>query len=205
MPKSFKHFVDDEKINRLIQIYGADGYFVYFRTVEFFIIRKNSPVVLDIKTHTEDLICFLDGLTIEKLHNIYDYIQENIGLFEPDVYNRGILQIRGLKSTHEPRPIAVAIEGKVNVADYVYLNEKQINEFTEKYGSAFYKRCVEVLSAYKANAGGTSRYVDDAAAMRSWVVERVKKENVAKPTYQDQPRKSPEQIRRKSASNFDNY
>ena len=56
------------------------------------------------------------------------------------------------------------------------MTQAQIDEFVQKYGKEFTMRCIQVLDGYKSNKGGVARYNDDAAAIRTWVIDKVMKE-----------------------------
>ena len=65
------------------------------------------------------------------------------------------------KSVEESR------QGKNAYSDEVYLTEKQYDSLVERFGEVGAAWCIDRLDAYKASAGKT--YLDDYAAMRSWV------------------------------------
>lgn len=173
---TFKHSCDNDKVEKLIDKYGTDGYYVLFRTIEMFASNKNNPIILDTQKDFDILMHYLKGVKYERAKEIYDYIQETMEMFNAEIYKRGILQIGNLQTRKEPRNINDAIKGKKHVAEFVYLTQNQIDELVQKYGKEFTMRCVETLNDYKANHGGVSRYNDDAAAIRNWVVDKTMKE-----------------------------
>lgn len=67
------------------------------------------------------------------------------------------------------------VEQKKRYAEHVTMYERQYMKLVQKYGQRVTDRFVEVLESYKASSG--KAYKDDAAAIESWVIDRVTKEN----------------------------
>lgn len=160
----------------LIDAYGSLGYYIYFRTVEFFAINKEKIIILDEEEEFKEILEYIKISGKKEIIEVYEFIQKNIGLFDENLFDRNILQVKGLQTRKEPRNINDAIKGKKHVAEFVYLTQNQIDELLQKYGKEFTMRCIETLNDYKSNHGGVSRYNDDAAAIRNWVVDKTMKE-----------------------------
>lgn len=67
------------------------------------------------------------------------------------------------------------VEQKKRYAEHVRMFEREYMKFVQVYGQRMADRFVEVLENYKASSG--TAYKDDAAAIRSWVINRVAKEH----------------------------
>lgn len=70
-------------------------------------------------------------------------------------------------------------ETKTKYADNVSMTEEEYNRLVTKYGEPDTRRMIEVLDNYKGAHG--KRYRSDYKAILTWVVEKVTKENQAKP------------------------
>jgi hypothetical protein len=206
---TFKHICNHEKINKLIESLGHEGYYIYFRTVEYFAIHKNTPLILDMPEYHADLLNYLYMDDIKHLIESYGVIQEITGVFQQNIFERGILQIKEIKPIKEPRDYALAVEGKIKVSSMVFLTQAQIDEFVGKYGKVFYDRCIEVVTDYKTNKNGMTTYNDDAAAIRNWVVDKVMKEkqflNYDFPNLPKQEKRQPPKFKRPEASDLKRY
>lgn len=71
--------------------------------------------------------------------------------------------------THTPKE-GVAVKAKVEVAPSVLLTEAERDKFVADYGEQGAQELFAILSDYKLSKG--KAYKNDAAAIRSWVVDR---------------------------------
>jgi len=79
------------------------------------------------------------------------------------------------KQTKRKKSVAESRIGKAKYADEVYLTEKEYTAFIEKYGREQTLWMIQKLNDYKQSSGHT--YLDDAAAIRSWVIDEYEKRN----------------------------
>ncbi|MCP4181442.1 MAG: hypothetical protein GY756_27075 [bacterium] len=75
---------------------------------------------------------------------------------------------------------------KIKYSDFVSMKETEYNSLVEKYNKPFVKKCIDKLSLYKESSGKT--YKSDAAAIRSWVVDEIKKTSNLNGTVYKTPR-----------------
>lgn len=64
---------------------------------------------------------------------------------------------------------------KIKYADYVSMKPEEYQKLVDEYGEQFTKACIQKLDFYKGSKGKT--YKDDYRAIKSWVVDEVKKTN----------------------------
>ena len=69
---TFKHSCDNDKVEKLIDKYGVEGYYVLFRTIEMFASNKNNPIILDTQKDFDILMHYLKGVKYERAKEIYD-------------------------------------------------------------------------------------------------------------------------------------
>lgn len=182
----FKHVVEDSKKDPFVEHYGINGYYLYYRILEFFAIKKTDTVDLDDSKSREEFEDYL--LPIKNAIEIIKIINKDSLLFEESFLSKNILKTKQIKTgtvISSEETYEESIRNKKRVADLVYLTEDEIRNFKEIYcnlygrdkGEAFVRRCVQKLNDYKANDPlGRRRYYSDAAAIRSWVVNQVAKE-----------------------------
>ena len=77
--------------------------------------------------------------------------------------------------------------GKVQLSDYVFLSEKQIEKLMEDYGEEKYRACIEALDNHIPNSTTAQKYTDHNRAIRKWVGDSYDdKENKPKTYYEQQ-------------------
>jgi hypothetical protein len=182
----FKHVVNDSKKDLFVEQYGVNGYYLYYKILEFFAIKKTDTIDLDDEKNRAEFEEYL--LPIKNAIEIIKIVNKDSMLFEESFLSKNILKTKQVKvgtvisseETYEE-----SIRDKKRVADLVYLTEEEICKFKEIYcniygknkGEDFVRRCVQKLNDYKSNDPlGRRRYYNDAAAIRSWVVNQVARE-----------------------------
>ncbi|MCB0743551.1 MAG: hypothetical protein KDC67_06585 [Ignavibacteriae bacterium] len=65
------------------------------------------------------------------------------------------------------------VSKKKNYAEFVFLKVDEYEKFVAEHGEAFIKKCITKLNDYKESSG--KKYKSDAAAIRTWVIDEIKK------------------------------
>lgn len=193
----FKHEALSSKVDKVIEKFGTEGYYVWYRVYEYLTFHKNAPVMFS--DPDCEIYNSFKPVSYERAKEILAFMQDNYNIFNRAQYHVGFLIINDLapRKTNKTKTENEITAGKKQVADYVYLRQSEINTFVKEYGEPFLKRCIEILNFYKENNGGVARYVNDASAIRAWVIGRVKKEVAEANRFN-----TPKQTNRKSADEF---
>ncbi|MDD3035233.1 MAG: DUF4373 domain-containing protein [Bacteroidales bacterium] len=163
----FEHKTKDDMAEKLFDKHGINGYYVYYRLLEYMAETANTAV----KATKEELAAKLSPI------DYLDIINDMSELFEKELWEAGFIQLKEFKSKkHNGKTVEEITKGKRKFLDTVYLFQSDIDKLVDAYGEDITKKCIATLNDYKINKNGVATYKNDAAAIRSWVINKVLKE-----------------------------
>jgi len=96
------------------------------------------------------------------------------------------------KTKKPKKTVSQSREGKTQFGDEVYLTDDQHKKLIDRFGEGGAAWIIERLDAYKASSG--KAYLDDYAAMRTWVFEEYEKHRKEHPAAVPAKRQSADEV-----------
>ena len=105
-------------------------------------------------------------------HMENENVNENININETVIKSN---RKRGSKGEKEEKKVE---DEKIHFAEFVSMTNVEYEKLVSTYGKDFADQCIEKLDNYKGSSG--KKYKSDYRAIRSWVIDEIKKKNNAK-------------------------
>ena len=160
--KNFFYRVNPESVLSELTSINHDEWLQFF--LNFFHDLRNDDIA-----NTKTMIA---GKIISESHNFRE-LRSKAG--KASVKQKATYVEHMLKDV-QPVAVAVAVSSISTKKEYAFnvsFSEEEYKKLSIEHGEPFVKKCIEKLSGYKESKGKV--YKSDAGAMRTWVIDEVKK------------------------------